>query len=218
MGNHPKGVLGANQHNAHLMPRIFHFNDRFRDAVKGSALDAHSSGVLSGARSEPLMRQLFEELSGRGLKQSVIYNEAHDNATMFDKFNATVPAVGAEDRSTSLARRCMLATTLQFFARGIVFIHAGQEMMRTKGGDENSYRSPDSVNAFDYERAREFAQYVRRFRRLCALRQEYCPQQIEAVEITASHMVLNIDGRRLLVDVDRLLIIDLEHPDIDVLL
>ncbi|GGG78430.1 type I pullulanase [Corynebacterium pelargi] len=218
MGHHPTGVLGANQRNSHLMPRIFHFNDRFRDAIKGSALHAHSSGVLSGARSEPLMRQLFQELSGRGLQQSVIYNEAHDNATMFDKFDATVPGVDPADREASLARRCMLATTLQFFAKGIVFIHAGQEMMRTKGGDENSYRSPDSVNAFDYERAARFEQYVRRFQRLCTLRQDYDPQRIDAVEITASHMVLNIDGRSLLIDVERLAMIDLEHPDIDVLL
>ncbi|AZA11068.1 type I pullulanase [Corynebacterium gerontici] len=214
MGNHPKGVVPANMGNAHLMPRIFHFNDRFRDAMKGPALVEHSTGVISGARNESLMRQLFEELSGKGLDQSVVYNEAHDNATMFDKLTSTMPRTSEQE----VLDRCALATALQFFARGLVFIHAGQEMMRTKGGDENSYRSPDHVNAFDYERARQLKQYVDRFRQLCAFRRSYAPDSIEAVEITSSHVVFKVDGRTLLFEPNPPRLVDLEHPQMDVLL
>lgn len=214
MGHHPAGVIPANMGNAHLMPRIFHFNDRFRDAMKGPALVEHSTGVISGAHNESLMRQLFEELSGNGVRHSVIYNEAHDNATMFDKLASTMPHQGEEE----LFDRCMLATALQFFARGMVFIHAGQEMMRTKGGDENSYRSPDSVNAFDYERANDLQRYVDHFRRLCAFRRSYAPTTIEAVEVTSAHMVFKVDGRTLLFQPTPPRLVDLEHPQLNVLL
>ena len=47
---------------------------------------------------------------------------------------------------TDIAKRHILATGTQYIGRGVVFIHAGQEFLRTKNGVENSYRSPDSVN------------------------------------------------------------------------
>lgn len=36
-------------------------------------------------------------------------------------------------------------------SRGMPFMLSGEEIMRTKGGDSNSYKSPDSVNAIDWE-------------------------------------------------------------------
>ena len=55
----------------------------------------------------------------------------------------------------------------------MVFIHAGQEFLRTKNGEENSYRSPDSVNVFDYDRAGRFANEVRYFKDLNAFRKTW---------------------------------------------
>ena len=35
-------------------------------------------------------------------------------------------------------------------SKGMTFFQAGEEMLRTKGGDENSYKSSDEVNNIDW--------------------------------------------------------------------
>jgi pullulanase len=39
-----------------------------------------------------------------------------------------------------------LAAVAIFTSQGVPFIQAGQEFLRTKGGDHNSYDKPDAVN------------------------------------------------------------------------
>src|SRR5262249_61581273 len=39
-----------------------------------------------------------------------------------------------------------LAAAIIFTSQGIPFIQCGQEFLRTKGGDHNSYDKPDAVN------------------------------------------------------------------------
>lgn len=174
MGNHPSGVTPSNYHNASLMPGIAHFNDDFRDVMKGSTFDATAPGFVSGDSNPELATRLFTNIAGaHGVRdfaspdQSVIYNEAHDNFTLFDKLTNTLPNASIDE----LARRHTLATSVQFLSNGVVFLHAGQEMLRTKNGDENSYRSPDSVNAIDYDRQAAFADEVAYMRDLNAFRQ-----------------------------------------------
>jgi pullulanase len=43
-----------------------------------------------------------------------------------------------------------LASSTAILAQGVPFIHAGQEFMRTKNGDENSYKSSDAVNSLKW--------------------------------------------------------------------
>ena len=102
----------------------------------------------------PMRGALYDALLGTptnrqfaSAAQSVLYNEAHDNWTMFDKLRGTYTLMWA--REPDIAKRHILATGTQYIGRGVVFIHAGQEFLRTKNGVENSYRSPDSVNVFD---------------------------------------------------------------------
>ena len=47
-----------------------------------------------------------------------------------------------------------------FTSQGIPFFLAGEEIARTKRGDHNSYRSPLSVNAIDWNRARKYRSLV----------------------------------------------------------
>lgn len=102
--------------------------------------------------------------------QSVVYNEAHDNYTMFDKLKGSLPATTSD---SELAQRHALGTGTQYLANGAVFIHAGQEFLRTKAGDHNSYKSPDSVNVFDYDRAKQYEKEVKFFRDLNKFRKQY---------------------------------------------
>ncbi|MGB4395919.1 MAG: type I pullulanase, partial [Limnochordia bacterium] len=84
--------------------------------------------------------------------QSVAYAEAHDNLTLWDKLLCTT---ASEDHAQRL-KMIKLAHTIILTAQGIPFLHAGQDFARTKGGDPNSYQSPDHVNQLDWERKGEF--------------------------------------------------------------
>ncbi|BDQ00386.1 type I pullulanase [Aquiluna sp. KACHI24] len=162
----------ANQFNASAMQRIAHFNDGIRDGLKGSVFKAEENGWASGRSSSKL--EVMAGIAGetefgsnvRGSwgnaqpEQSVSYVEAHDNLTLFDKLKTSMPTSTDAERKRVFA----LASSVAILAQGIPFIHAGQEFMRSKDGDENSYKSPDRVNSLkwlDRERNLDMVNYFR---------------------------------------------------------
>ena len=53
-----------------------------------------------------------------------------------------------------------IATSLILLSQGIPFIHSGQEFFRTKNKIENSYKSSDKINLFDWTRMKSNKKYV----------------------------------------------------------
>ncbi|MFD1217478.1 pullulanase-type alpha-1,6-glucosidase [Microbulbifer celer] len=80
-------------------------------------------------------------------QESINYIAAHDNETLFDgiqiKANSTATI---EDR----ARIQAFSNSLVLFAQGVPFIHAGQDFLRSKSMDRDSYNSGDWFNALDF--------------------------------------------------------------------
>ncbi len=77
----------------------------------------------------------------------VNYTENHDNQTLFDLLAFKLPrATPREER----ARVQHLANAVVAFSQGIAYFHAGQEMLRSKSMDRNSYDSGDWFNRLDY--------------------------------------------------------------------
>lgn len=143
--------------NAALMPRIGHFNDMIRDALKGSTFNDAERGFVSGnAWREWDLRecitggvQIPNVTVGRfpNPQYAINYVEAHDNYTMYDKLRLSCETF---DEATRL-RMQRLASAIVITSQGIPFLHAGQEFGRTKHGVENSYNSPDAINHFDWD-------------------------------------------------------------------
>lgn len=190
MGNHPANVTPSNYHHASLMPGIAHFNDDFRDAMKGHVFDPEAPGFVSGAGSRSQALAIYDAITGAAdardfssPSQSVIYNEAHDNHTLFDKLILTLPDASSHE----ILARHMLATAIQYLANGVIFIHAGQELLRTKGGRDNSFASPDAVNFFDYDRATVFPTSLDQFRSLNAWRRSFSAGSSDAWMKIDSH-------------------------------
>jgi pullulanase len=73
---------------------------------------------------------------------------------------------------TEVDRRAMdkLAAVVLFTSQGIPFIQAGQEFLRTKGGDHNSYDKPDAVNMIRWRMKAEHYDVYEYYRGLIALR------------------------------------------------
>jgi pullulanase-type alpha-1,6-glucosidase len=77
----------------------------------------------------------------------VNYAENHDNLTLFDSLAFKLPR---NTPSAERARVQMLAGALVAFSQGVAYFHAGQEILRSKSLDGNSYDSGDLFNLLDW--------------------------------------------------------------------
>ena len=133
------------------------FNDAIRDGLKGSVFDPKDRGYANGAASKAnAVKVIFgiqggERLSGVNWNVNngmvINYVSAHDNNTLWDKLAAANPESSQEEK-LAMNRLCAAVVML---SRGTPFFLAGEEMLRTKGGDSNSYASSDQVNNLDWE-------------------------------------------------------------------
>ena len=95
--------------------------------------------------------------------------------TLYDKLRKSVPT---DDDATTVAR-AKLADSVVYLSEGIPAIQLGQEFLRTKGGDGNSYNTGDAVNAIDWDRTTQYADSVDYVKGLIKLR-----KQINALRLT----------------------------------
>ena len=169
------------------LPRIAAFNDTIRDAIKGPVSDHLKGGFVQGAPGfdERLKTgitaavrhpqidypegDLWHGPWAREPHHCVSYDSCHDNHALWDKLVLTTPGLKDADR---LAMN-RLAAVLVLTSQGIAFLHAGEEMARSKKGHENSYNLPDSVNAMDWRRKAKYAELVDYYRGLIALRKAH---------------------------------------------
>ena len=143
------------------------FNDSIRDGLKGSVFSDTDTGFISGKKDQEnlilhnMLGCPYDTSEGattcwngnaqdhyQTASQVVQYAEIHDNMTLYDKLVKSVP----NDDEATRTKRAELADSAVFLAQGISEIQLGQEFLRTKNGDGNSYKSGDSVNAIDWDR------------------------------------------------------------------
>ncbi|MFZ5884489.1 MAG: pullulanase-type alpha-1,6-glucosidase [Chloroflexota bacterium] len=80
-------------------------------------------------------------------QENIIYVSAHDNHTLFDAIQVKAPAQATlQDR----VRMNNLALSIVMFSQGVPFFHAGDDILRSKSFDPNSYNSGDWYNKLDW--------------------------------------------------------------------
>ena len=154
------------------------FNDHFRDSIRGNN-DGHKKGFVSG---NPFCEQGIkngvvgaikynDEICDFALNpaESVNYVSSHDNLTLWDKLNQT------SDLNSEEARKKMncLAQAIIFTSQGIPFIQAGEEFLRTKYGNHNSYNAGDEINQLKWERKAEYHDIFEYYQGLIKLRRKH---------------------------------------------
>jgi pullulanase len=121
------------------------------DLVRAGLAGTLQSYVITDAKGQ---RKPLAQLDYRGQgagyasqpSEVVNYVENHDNQTLFDVNVQKLPAATSrEDR----ARVQTLGAALVAFSQGIAYFHAGQEVLRSKNLDRNSYDSGDWFNRLD---------------------------------------------------------------------
>jgi pullulanase len=151
--------------NTTQLVNITAFSDDIRDGLKGSVFIDESTGFVSGANKteESVKFGVVGSIEHPQIDydavnysdapwanepwQAISYVSCHDNHTLFDKLTISRPDASAEE----IINMHKLANAVVLTSQGIPFLHAGVELMRTKGGEHNSYNLPDEVNQFDWD-------------------------------------------------------------------
>ena len=130
------------------------FNDAIRDGLKGSVFEKTGKGYINGSSAASKNKIIFGIKGGEGIGQGwsvtdsmvINYMSAHDNNTLWDKLLLSNPTHTDEQRNAMNK----LGAAILMISKGTPFWQAGEEMLRTKDGDENSYKSSDAINNIDW--------------------------------------------------------------------
>ena len=150
-----KEVTLATQIHSNETPGFAYFSDDIRNLVRGSNFEVEEKGYVYGGKG--LVKELQQNMMGMpswavAPNQVVNYASCHDDHTLYDKLQEGDPEA---DRAKLICYN-KLAAAIVFAAEGIPFIHAGEELLRTKVNEEgeivmNSYNAGDIVNAFAWD-------------------------------------------------------------------
>ena len=185
-----EGFIPATTANAeHLMDGIFIFSDAIRDAIKGSVFEADEPAYINSTVEGAL--EFVDDLKkAMVLPNRITYVSAHDNFTLYDKLlmsvesemEETVAAVKkygkgnpneAFERKENIAKINKMAAGIYMTSAGIPFFQAGEEFLRTKYGEDDSYKSSAKINMLDWKRAYENKDIVEYYASLIKMRKEH---------------------------------------------
>lgn len=85
-------------------------------------------------------------------------------------------------------RRSLLANGIVLTSQGVPFLHAGDELLRSKYGDHNSYRSPDAVNQIRWDNKDNFSRVFDYYQGLIELRKSHPAFRMNSKEAIAKHL------------------------------
>jgi pullulanase len=167
------------------------FNDNLRGAIKGGSDDA-STGFATGATGKEGdivtgIKGAITDFTNRP-SESINYVTAHDNLNLWDKLMRVAGTdANHEDPSydphavitesnvltNEWVKRGLLANGIVLTSQGIPFIHAGEEMLRSKFGNHNSYKSPDSINKIRWDLKNQYKPVFDYYQGLIELRKAH---------------------------------------------
>lgn len=159
------------------------FNDGIRDNIKGDFADHAARGFVQGAApAYGGMPRFWLNIKGQstGRDQSDIpvfspnetinYDSVHDDLCLWDKLQVSANQVPESLR----IRMDQLAAGIILTAQGVPLIHAGDEFLRSKNLDSNSYNNNDPrVNPIDWSLKDAHAGVFDFYRGLIALRKAH---------------------------------------------
>ena len=207
----PDSLRALKAHTAQL-DRIAAFSDDIRDGLKGSVFNHEDRGFASGAEhrdqtvrfgvvgatDHPQIEYDSVNYSGAAWApeptRSISYVSCHDNHTLWDRLAISNPRDGYGNRE----KMHRLALGIVLTSQGIPFLHAGTEFCRSKGGEENSYRSSDAVNAIKWATMSQHEKTLAYVRGLIALRKNHPAFRLGSTAAVQSHLTFSdTDDSRL---------------------
>ncbi|MGM0420337.1 MAG: type I pullulanase [Bacillota bacterium] len=181
-------IKGAQQHK-----EIAVFNDDYRNAIKGEN-DFSSQGFIGGHNS--LEHEIKKGIVGQTNFSKIIngfafspvetinYVSCHDNLSLWDKIQSAFPGVSKRIK----IRLDRMAQAIILTSQGIPFIYGGEEFLRTKYGNDNSYNAGDRINRFKWERKSEHYNTVKYYQGLIQLRKNHPAFRLRSQQEIKRHL------------------------------
>lgn len=163
------------------------FEDTFRNAIKGGEFGGVEPGQVQGTYKDADVMKGLKGISGKNANSTkpqlmLSYVECHDNCTLFDKlaiiylgkkeYNGDLFAAIGEDGLEEVKKQNTLSAAYIFLSQGTPFINGGQEFLRTKRGNHNSYNANDTINAIDFSFKDKYEDIYLTYKGLIAFRKE----------------------------------------------
>lgn len=192
----------ALKENVSKMPGVAVFSDDIRDAVKGHYSDAADRGFASGKPGNEETVKIgivastahpqVDYSKGNNSKFAyasspemiVNYVSCHDDLCLTDKLRKSM---SGEPEENMLAA-AKLVQTIVFTSQGTPFMFAGEEVWRDKRGVHNSYNSPDSINAIDWNNKAKYHGQFEYYAGLAQLRREHPAFRMTTAEDISKHL------------------------------
>ncbi len=188
--------------NVAKMKDIAVFSDDIRDAVKGHYSDEADRGFVSGKLGNEETVKIgivastahpqVDYSKGNNAKfpyatspqQIINYVSCHDDLCLTDKLDISMAGSTEEDRISA----AKLAQTIIFTSQGTPFMFAGEEVFRSKQHVHNSFCSPDSINAIDWNQKVQYRDLFDYYRNLIAMRKAHPAFRLTTAEAIAKHI------------------------------
>lgn len=188
--------------NTMKLDRVAAFSDDIRDGIKGHVFTHDAKAFVSGlagleesvkfgvvaSTQHPQVDYDSVNYSkapwAKSPLQTVTYVSCHDNHTLWDRLAISCP----EENEAERIKMHKLAGAIVLTSQGVSFLHAGVEMMRTKGGEENSYESPDEVNQIDWARKGQYPDVLTYYQGLIQLRKQHPAFRMTSTEMVQKHL------------------------------
>lgn len=195
----------ALKENVSKMPGIAVFSDDIRDAVKGHYSRAEDCGFASGKPGQEETIKIgvvastahpqVDYSKGSNSKfayasqptQIMNYVSCHDDLCLTDKLRKSMP----EATDSVRMRVARLAQTIVFTSQGTPFMFAGEEIFRDKKGIHNTFKSPDDVNAIDWNLKADNIEQFNYYCNLIALRKAHPAFRLGSAEEVAKNIVFD---------------------------
>jgi pullulanase len=202
-GNSPLAEdLRAVKKNVAKLDKIAAFSDDLRDGVHGGWSDVKAKGFVSGNTdmAESIKFGIVASVQHPQLDyskvddskapwaaepyQTINYVSCHDDNTLWDRLKISNPTASEAD----LIKMDKLSNAIVLTSQGVAFLHAGEEMLRTKQGIANSFNSPDSINQLDWSRKTKYKAVFDYYKGLVALRKHHAAFRMPSAQMIREHL------------------------------
>lgn len=195
----------ALKENVSKMKDVAVFSDDIRDAIKGHYSNAKDRGFATGKPGQEETVKIgivaatahpqVDYSKGNNSKFAyatspemiVNYVSCHDDLTLTDKLRISMEGEPEKD----MLDAAKLAQTIVFTSQGTPFMFAGEEIFRDKKGVHNSYKSPDDINAIDWNKKADYIDQYNYYKGLTELRRNHPAFRMTNAADIAKHLVFD---------------------------
>ncbi|MBE0663195.1 MAG: type I pullulanase [Bacteroidales bacterium] len=178
------------------------FSDDIRDAIRGAWWEQDAPGFMTGRKDLeesikfgvvastnhpqidfPKVNYSDEPYAPSPL-QTITYVTCHDNPCLWDKIVSTCINCTKKDKLDIQK----FANAIVLTSQGVPLLHAGEEIVRTKFGEHNSYNLPDSINQLVWHDKSIYKDVFDYYKALIELRKNHPAFRMTTTEMIQKHI------------------------------